>query len=328
MVAKSLEPPAAATAADREIVTTRTFAAPRELVFELWTKPEHVARWYGPRGFTLTTYEMDVRPGGVWRFMFHGPDGTDYPNKILYTEVRPPERLVYDHGDFDRVWFQGIVTFEEEGGGTKVTLRSIFATAEERDKVAEEYGAVEGAKQTLDRLGEALAAMTAQRTSDDEFIITRVFDAPRELVWKAHTEKEHLAQWWGPKGFTVHPAKLDLRPGGTFHYAMRASSGEEMWGKFVYREIVPPERLVWVNSFSDPEGNTAPVPMAEGWPTEMLITMTFTEEDGRTTLNLRSVPINASDEERRTFREGHDSMRQGFGGSFDQLAAYLAKAEG
>jgi len=95
--------------------------------------------------------------------------------------------------------------------------------------------------------------MSAQNTA--EFSITRVFDAPRDLVWKAFTESERLLQWWGPKGFTMRVAKLDLRPSGVFHYSMRSPEGRDMWGKFVYREIVAPERIVFVNSFSDEAGN-------------------------------------------------------------------------
>ncbi|MBW3628767.1 MAG: SRPBCC domain-containing protein, partial [Gemmatimonadetes bacterium] len=99
---------------DREIVMTRVFDAPRELVFDAWTDPAHVAEWYGPNGFSLTVHEMDVRPGGTWRFIMHGPDGTDYPNRIVYREVVRPERLEYDHGgdqDDDPARFQVTVTF-------------------------------------------------------------------------------------------------------------------------------------------------------------------------------------------------------------------------
>lgn len=153
---------ASAGTADRELVFTRVFDAPRELVWTAWTDPRHVGEWWGPRGFTTTTHEMDVRPGGVWRFVMHGPDGTDYPNRIVYTEVMRPERLAYDHGDddgTDDVSFQVTVTFADEGGRTRLTMRMRFASAEELRRVVEEFGAVEGANQTLDRLGEYLARM-------------------------------------------------------------------------------------------------------------------------------------------------------------------------
>jgi uncharacterized protein YndB with AHSA1/START domain len=162
-------------------------------------------------------------------------------------------------------------------------------------------------------------------TSESELVITRIFDAPRELVFKVFTESEHLKHWWGPKGFTFGVSKLDLRPGGVFHYSMRSPDGHEMWGKFVYREIVAPERIVFVNSFSDEEGNTVRAPFSPTWPLEVLNTWTFAENEGKTTLTLRGVPINATEEERKTFEAMRNNVQQGFAGTFDQLADYLAK---
>jgi uncharacterized protein YndB with AHSA1/START domain len=150
----------AAAGSDREIVITRVFNAPRALVFGAWTDPEHVTKWWGPRGFTTTTHVMDVRPDGVWRFIMHGPDGRDYHNKIIFIEVVEPERLVYHHAgeeDTKDVTFQTTVTFEDLGGKTRLTMRSLFPTAAERDRVVKEFGAIEGGYQTLDRLAEFLA---------------------------------------------------------------------------------------------------------------------------------------------------------------------------
>ncbi len=158
-----------------------------------------------------------------------------------------------------------------------------------------------------------------------EFSITRVFDAPRDLVWKAFAERERLMQWWGPKGFTMLDAKLDLRPGGVFLYGMRSPDGHVMWGKWVYREIVAPERLVAVVSFTDELGNLLRHPMSPTWPLEVLNTMTLEEHDGKTTLTVYGTPVNATEEERKTFDAGRGSMKQGFTGTLDQLAAYLAK---
>ncbi|HYM30613.1 MAG TPA: SRPBCC family protein [Candidatus Cybelea sp.] len=146
--------------ADREIVITRVFDAPRERVFAAWTDPEHIGNWWGPNGFTVTTHSMDMRPGGVWRFVMHGPDGRDYKNRIVYDEIVKPERVVYRHDggeDVEPVQFQTFVTFEDVGGKTRLTMRAVFPTAAERDRVAKEYGAVEGSKQTLARLAAHLA---------------------------------------------------------------------------------------------------------------------------------------------------------------------------
>ncbi|MDB5033078.1 MAG: hypothetical protein JWQ98_319 [Chlorobi bacterium] len=149
----------AATSDDREIVITRVFDAPRQLVFRAWTDPNHVGQWWGPKGFTTTTHEMDVRPGGVWRFVLHGPDGVDYNNRIDYLEVLEPERLVYAHGDGSEdgpPQFHTTVTFVDRDGGTELTMRAVFASAGERARAVKEVGAIEGGNQTLDRFGEYL----------------------------------------------------------------------------------------------------------------------------------------------------------------------------
>jgi len=147
----------AGAVAAREIVTTRVFDAPRELVFKMWTDPGHLARWWGPNGFTNTLHELDVRPGGAWRHTMHGPDGVDYKNNCTFIEVEEPERLVYRHDSGPR--FLATVTFEDVAGKTRLTLRTAFATAELRDRVAKKYHAVEGAEQTLARLAEHLVTV-------------------------------------------------------------------------------------------------------------------------------------------------------------------------
>jgi uncharacterized protein YndB with AHSA1/START domain len=152
----------AADEAARTILTMRTYDAPRARVFEAWTDATHLAQWWGPNGFTTTTHAIDVRPGGVWRFVMHGPDGTDYQNQITYEEIVKPERLVYRQGgDVDAlpVQFRVTVTFEDLGGKTKLTMRMVFPSAAERDRVAEKYGAIEGAKQHLERLAQHLPKM-------------------------------------------------------------------------------------------------------------------------------------------------------------------------
>lgn len=168
--------------------------------------------------------------------------------------------------------------------------------------------------------------MTAADTK--EFTFARTFDAPRDLVWKAWTSAEALGQWWGPKGADIRVIAFDLRPGGIFHYAMAFQPGQEMYGRFVYREVMAPERIVFVNSFSDASGGVtrAPFPQLAGkWPLEVLNVVTFTEEGGRTTVSLRGGPINATDDERAMFSSATASMQQGFGGTFDKLDDYLRR---
>jgi uncharacterized protein YndB with AHSA1/START domain len=305
----------------REIVATRVFAAPRELVFRMWTEREHIVNWWGPLGFTNTIEEMDVRPGGHWRFVMHGPDGTDYKNHSVYNEVVAPELLTYTH--LSGPVFDAIVTFGDQGDETLVTMRMIFETAEAREHVATKFGAVEGQKQTLSRLADLLARTAS---AEPPFIIERTFDAPRELVWAAWTDPKHLLHWWGPKGFTVIHCEVDLRPGGTMHYGLGMPAGGEMWGKWVYREVVRPERLVFIASFSDKDANIAKPPFPIDWPLETLSTLTLTERDGRTTVRMEGIPVNATAEQRKIFLDGHSSMQMGWTGTLDALGAYLAEA--
>lgn len=152
---------ASTSADDRTIVMSRTIEAPRSLVWDAWMEPHHVAQWWGPLGFSTTTHEMDVRTGGVWRFIMHGPDGTDYPNRVRYREVVRPERLVYVHDDDglgEHPAFDVVVNFAERAGKTEVTLRMTFPTVADRD-AAKKFGAVEGGNQTLGRLAEYVASL-------------------------------------------------------------------------------------------------------------------------------------------------------------------------
>lgn len=144
----------------RSIITTREFDAPRDLVWEAWTDPKHLAEWWGPNGFTTTTSAFDMTPGGVWRFVMHGPDGRDYQNRIVFTEIVRPERLRYNQGDGEREWFTAEVTFEDIGGRTRLTLHAVFPTVEAREFVAREHKAVEGAQQTLERLAGYVATLS------------------------------------------------------------------------------------------------------------------------------------------------------------------------
>lgn len=150
----------AADVAAREVVNSRVFDAPRELVFQAFTDPRHIGEWWGPNGFTITTERMDVRPGGEWVFVMHGPDGTDYPNRIVYLEIERPSKLVYKHGTGeadDPGQFETTVTFREQDGQTHLTMRALFLTAAARDYVVKEHNAIEGGKQTLGRLAAYLA---------------------------------------------------------------------------------------------------------------------------------------------------------------------------
>ncbi|MBB6671907.1 SRPBCC family protein [Cohnella nanjingensis] len=156
-------------------------------------------------------------------------------------------------------------------------------------------------------------------------LLTREFNAPRKLVFQVWTDPAHFGKWWGPQGFSLEIAKMDVRPGGEFFGCQKSPDGNHvMWGKFVYREVNEPEKLVFVQSFSDEQGNTIRAPFNPNWPLEILNILTLEEKDNKTTLTLQGGPLNASDEEQAAFDEMAPMVKQGFGGTFDQLADYLA----
>ena len=158
-----------------------------------------------------------------------------------------------------------------------------------------------------------------------EFIIRRSFNAPRARVWQAWTDPDQLLHWWGPQGFKTVSTKVDLRPGGIFHYCLESPEGQAMWGKFIYREIAPEERLVFIVSFSDDNAGLSRHPLHEGWPLQIFSTVTFSETDGNTTVTIRWVPYEATDAEREVFEKGAPSMQAGWTGTLDRLEDYLAK---
>ena len=162
---------------------------------------------------------------------------------------------------------------------------------------------------------------TATKPAEREMVITHIFDAPRELVFKAWTEPEHLVQWWGPKGFTTPHCKIELRPGGVFHYCMRSPEGRDYWGRGVYREIVAPEKLVYTDTFSDPEGNPVEPAYYDGmdpeWPSESLVTVTYSEQGGKTKVTLHH-GVSESLAKRTGAKQGWTEM-------LERLADYLAR---
>ena len=165
--------------------------------------------------------------------------------------------------------------------------------------------------------------MNPPDTALKAFTTTRTLNAPRELVFDVWTQKEHLAQWFGPKGSTLHVEKLDLKVGGIFHYSM-GFGGQTMWGRWIFKEIVRPERIVLISSFSDEKGGIGSNPWKPEWPKETLSTTTFTEQNGVTTLTLEWKPLNATPSQIAGFNEGRSGMEMGWKGTFEALSAYLA----
>ena len=156
-----------AATADRETVISRVISAPRELVFEAFTEVRHLSRWWGPEGFTTTTRAFEFRVGGVWDFVMHGPDGTDYQEWISWTEIAPPERIELLHGESRRPnAFESVVTFAPDGAATRIEMRTVFPTKELRDEAVEKYHAAEGGRQTLDNLAADVTGLVRKGVED------------------------------------------------------------------------------------------------------------------------------------------------------------------
>ena len=152
----------------------------------------------------------------------------------------------------------------------------------------------------------------------EELVITRIFDAPRELVWKAWKDPELMKRWWGPKNFTAPVIKIDFRVGGKYLYCMRSPEGQDFWSTGVYREIVEPERIVYIDSFADENGTKVPPShygISGDWPAEFLVTVTFEEHEGKTKMTLSHAGIPAG--------QMSDMAQAGWNESFDKLAQSL-----
>lgn len=160
------------------------------------------------------------------------------------------------------------------------------------------------------------------------FTIERTFNVSRERLWEVFTQPEHMEHWMGPKGSKGKTVAFDFRPGGMYHYAMTSPDGKNtMYGRCIYREIVPPQKIVYIQSFADQKAQPVRHPMSPTWPMEMLTTIVFSEQGGKTTMKLQWTPINPTPEERKTFEDGMSGMTQGWTGALDQLQDYLSREQ-
>ena len=318
MVAGMLEQQKMNDVKEREVIITRSLNAPRELVFEVWSRPEHVGAWFGPKGFRTETKSMDFRPGGAWVFTMTGPDDVVYPNHVTYETIEHPSRITYQHGSAagDEHAFHVTVTFEERNGKTDVTLRSLFPTREARDYVVREFGAIERGKETLAKLDELTSHMKHVLGSiwtlptDTQIVMTRVFDAPRALVYKAWTDPDQVKQWWGPNQFTTPRVTIDLRKGGEFKYVMVGPDGAEYPNRAEYVEIVPNEKLVYMDNFDMPN------PPFESLHVEVV----FEDFAGKTRLTVRTTTQSVKDRDTLL----NFGSQEGWSQQMEKLDTFLA----
>ena len=313
----------------KTLTLTRVYDAPVKAVWDAWTDTEQVAKWWGPRGFTLTTHSKDLRPGGHWSYTMHGPDGTDYVNKTKYFEVEKYAKLVYDHGgneDIDRApMFRVVATFEEvKGGKTKMVMSMTLATVEAANEAAKFIKKANG-HSTWDRLAEYLEK---EASGKEKFVINRVFEAPQAKLYDVWTDPKHIAKWLPPTGFKMEYLKADIRPGGSASYVMWNDSGLKMYGSADYIELSRPDRIVYTQQFTDEKGNISRHPMAPTWPAVMKTVITFAEESPDSTRVTVEWEVHGkyTPEEMQTFIGARTGMMGGWTGSFDKLEEYLELA--
>ena len=274
-----------------DLILTRVFDAPRELVFKAWTDPGQLAVWWGPHGFTNPRCEWDARPGGLIRVDMRGPDGTVYPMPGEYREIVEPERLVFTTGALDgegNLMFEMLntVTFEETGGKTTLTLRThVLRMTEAATRHLD--GQEIGWSQSLERLGSLLEQI--QSVAGREIVITRDFDAARELLWEAMTDPARVVQWWGPRGFTTTIEEMDVRPGGVWQLVMHGPDGVNYPNRSVFTEVLKPERLAY--RLKGGREGAPGVDFETTWTFEMI-------EGGGTRVTIRMVFLSPKDREK------------------------------
>jgi uncharacterized protein YndB with AHSA1/START domain len=229
---------------DRELTITRIVDAPREMVFEAFTDAKHLSRWWGPEGFTVADCESDPRPGGSIRMVMRGPDGVDYPMTGVYREVVMPERVVIEANAMGpdgqpALEVTNSATFVDRDGKTEVTVhaKAVALVPAATQMIG---GMAAGWSQSLQRLDDVLTG-----ADDRQIVFSRLIQAPRELVFKAFTEKEHVAQWFGPTGFSITISEMDVRPGGVWRFIMHGPDGVDYPNDYVYEEVLAPERLAY-----------------------------------------------------------------------------------
>ena len=309
-----------------EIYISRVYDAPVAAVWDAWTDPEQAAKWWGPRGFTITTHSKDLKPGGIWHYTMHGPDGVDYPNKTKYFEVEKHAKLVYDHGgnDEQEPLFRVTVTFKEIKGKTKMDMTMTLKSPQAAREI-EAHIKKAGGHSTWDRLAEYLEK---EERGKEKFVINRTFDAPVETVFEMWTNPKHFAKWLAPKGMDMEFYRADIRPGGTSFYSMSGNAGEGpvmMYGHMNHKEIEKPRRLVYVQSFANKDETLSRHPHAPTWPAYMSTVVDFAAESpDRTRVTVTWEPTGeVTREELEMFIQARAGMTLGWTGSFDKLEEYL-----
>ncbi|MEN3939681.1 SRPBCC domain-containing protein [Prosthecobacter sp. SYSU 5D2] len=307
------------TTPQAEIRSTRFFAVSRERLFAAFSQADQLVHWWGPEGFTNTFEDFDLRVGGQWRFIMHGPDGKDYANINEFTEVVPPSRIVFRHLEPIH-HFEMVMDFKEAEGGSQLTWRMRFPTEEEAEKLRPFI--IRANEENFDRLESNLAA----RPGADEWVFSCSFHAPPAQVFQAWTNAAMLAQWWGPHSFTNPVCDLDARSGGEYRIGMRSPEGEDyaLSGRFV--EVNEPTRLIFTMDCTGHPPAWHDLVKPGRTPEEtnpagiMWATVTFHDQGQRTALAIR-IRFETS-----AIRDSfvHMGIERGWTESLESLAALLS----
>jgi len=307
-----------------ELRLTRVYDAPVKAVWDAWTDNEQVAKWWGPRGFSITTHSKDLRPGGHWAYTMHGPDGVNYENKTLYHEVEKHARLVYDHGGNDDrpPLFRVTVQFTALKGKTKMEMTMALATPEAAAQTAKFIKQV-GGNSTWDRLAEYLKGQKGGHC----FVINRSLPFPVAKVFEMWSQPEHFAKWLPPAGFTMDIRRAEIREGGNGFFRMSNDAGFSLYCRFDYEVVESPRRIVYVQQFCDEQENPGRHPGLPTFPATLRTTVTFVEEEEDTTrLTVTSEPVGKiTSEELAAFQGERPGMTLGWTGSFDKLEEVMSQ---
>jgi uncharacterized protein YndB with AHSA1/START domain len=313
----------------QDIVITRTFDAPRVLVWKAWTEPGRFMKWWGPAGFTTPVAKIDLRVGGQFLGCMRSPDGKDFWSTGTYREIVPPERLVVtdsfadeegnpvpaSHYGMQGTWPEELlvtVTLGEENGGTRLILRHEgFPDRRNRDL------AMAGWEQSFDKLAMSLedeapflpGTRIIAEPGKQTVTITRVFDAPREKVFRAYMDPKLIPLWWGPERYATTVERMEPRTGGSWRFIQRDAEGNEFGFHGVYHEITPPVRVVDTFEF-------------EGMPGHVLLEVAGFREMGGMTKVVGTVIFQTVGDRDGMLQSG---MEEGTRESTERLARLLMK---
>ncbi len=306
-----------------EIKLIRVYDAPLPMLWDAWANSDKISKWWGPRGFSLTTHNKDFKSGGHWNYTMHGPDGINYPNITHYLEVEKYSHLVYDHGaSADQPpMFRVQVHFSDLKGKSKMEMALILPTPEAAEETRKFIKSASG-DSTWDRLSEFLSK---EASGKEEFVINRSFPVSIDLMFELWTDPEKLAAWLPPTGFKMKFLRSEIKPGGSIFYEMYNDSNIKMFGRAEYLEVVKPNRIVYLQQFCDENEKTIRHPMSATWPETMRTSIILAEEGPQQTRVkiIWEAHGQVKKEELDTFVLARAGMTQGWTGSFNKLEEFI-----